>query len=282
MRLHRLALLVCGLLFLAGCQSAAPVNLTKAETALPVTTAANETSTKTATTASTIQTTRTTVTRKQTPAEWDKAQVLANYTEVMNAAKANKPAYCKIQYQSVPKAQRKADGFATTILEPFIDILFVTKAQAEKKPIVREAGSDMVDFPCVNAEKGCYVTDTKLLKSAKAEETASGIRLTLVFKSETNAEPYYASHKANSIGGVFEFARKADFDEALASMPIQDPQYDITYYDCTAVLDYDPAAGRILRLTQTTYGKAEASFAFLGGRNTLSFVVVDTTEITVN
>ncbi|MDR3345118.1 MAG: hypothetical protein LBT21_05970 [Oscillospiraceae bacterium] len=211
-----------------------------------------------------------------------KAEILAKYSAVMDKAKAEKIAFKKVQYQEVPQDKREASGAVTGILGSFIDQLFTGKAKAEKNPAIGAKGGDMNDFPVVNAAKGCYLTDVGLIKSASAKKLANGnTQLKITLKDEKNAQPYWSAKKGDSVGGVFDLARKEDFDETLASLPINDPYYDITYYDCTAVLEYD-ARGAFVRLEQTTYGLADAGFKTLlfGTPNTLKFVVVDITIIT--
>ncbi|MDR3314057.1 MAG: hypothetical protein LBS96_06325 [Oscillospiraceae bacterium] len=210
------------------------------------------------------------------------ADYLALYTEIMNTAKREKIAFKKVQYQEAPKEKRNANGRAVKILEPFLGVMFTSKDKAEKNPVIAPAGGSMEDFPVVQSEKGCYLTDASWVKSAGIKTLANGnTQLTLVLKDEKNAEPYWWTKRGNSLGGVFDFARKQDFDDALASMPIQNPQYDLNYYDCTAILEYN-RANKFVRLEQYTHGLAVASFTVLGGRNELQFVVDDTTVITVN
>jgi TolA-binding protein len=276
--------LTLGLLLLSACGAPEP-EPAAATTAAATTNTTTTTQIITTTQITTTQTSTTQETTTQTPATTKtalpqtNAQILAQYTEVMNRAKREKIRFTKVQYQDAPKAQREADGAAVKILEPFLGVLFTSEKDARKSPYV---GNDPAEFPVVQSEKGCYITDVNIIKSAKAEQLPGGnIRLTIVLKDQQNAQPYWAAHEANGIGGMFDLARKEDFDEALAGMPISDPQYNLTYYDCTAVLEYNPASGLPVNLYQTTYARAEASFAFLGGRNSLRFVVVDKTEIQV-
>jgi hypothetical protein len=279
-------LLALGLLLLSACGAPEPVIAPTAATTAQSTTVTAIAPTTAPITA--VTTTQITTTEQTSATQIDttkpalpesKSEILAQYTDVMNRAKREKIRFTKVQYQDAPKAQREADGAAVKILEPFLGVLFTSEKDARKNPY---SGNDPAEFPVVQSEQGCYITDVNLIKSAKAEQLPGGnIRLTIVLRDQQNAQPYWAAHEGNGIGGMFDLARKEDFDEALASMPISDPQYNLTYYDCTAVLEYNPASGLPLNLNQTTYARAQASFAFLGGRNSLRFVVVDKTEIQV-
>jgi hypothetical protein len=293
--MKKLALLGAAfLLFLAGCAAPEPASATvtiverplrgttvpaAAQTAQAATqitqTEQAESNTAAATSA---QTAVTTVTESDLPQ--GKVAILEKYTAVMNKAKRERPSFSKIQYQDAPKTLREADGLATKILEPFIGLLFTAEKDARKNPY---NGNDPDEFPVVKSAKGCYITDARRVKSATAQRLPNGlVRLTIILIDQENAQPYWAAGEANGIGGMFDLARKEDFDAALQSMPIENPQYALHYYDCTAALEYDAENERAVRLDQTTYARAIASFSFLGKNNELRFVVVDKTEIRVN
>ncbi|MDR1408700.1 MAG: hypothetical protein LBJ12_00170 [Oscillospiraceae bacterium] len=210
-----------------------------------------------------------------------KAEILAQYTKIMNQAKAEKPAFTKIQYQDLPKDKRHADGLATSVLSQFIDQMFTSEKDARNNPTTHAKGNDMQDFPVVQSEKGCCLTDANLIKSATLTQNGGTRKIRIVLKDEKNAGPYWATKKGDSIGGIFDLARKEDLDDALKSIPvIREPQYSLTYYDCTAELEYDTATGHIISLKQTTHALADASFKMFS-KNTLDFVVDDYTIITV-
>ncbi|MDR0883465.1 MAG: hypothetical protein LBN05_02510 [Oscillospiraceae bacterium] len=210
-----------------------------------------------------------------------KAEILAKYTAILNQAKSEKPAFTKIQYQDLPKDKRHADGAATSLLSSFVDKLFTSEKDARSKPEVYGKGGDMQEFPVSKSAKGCYLTDTKLIKSAALAENNGIQKIRIVLNNQENPAPYWDSQRGNDIGGMFILPRQEDMNDVLKTLPLREPQYNLTYYDCTAELEYDASTGHIISLKLTTHALANASAILFIKRETMDFVVDDYTFITV-
>lgn len=223
-------------------------------TAVDETTADGETTLEGDTTAVGQTTTKAAVTEAGKPTTT--AEILAAYTDVMNYAKTVKPGYNKQEYQSLPKADQKMEGALIGLLLPLAENFMTLKENAEVED--RKAGGDMKWFPVAKASKGCLMTDTAVIKSAKCDELANGnYKITIVLKDEKNPEPYKEGQaKASSnTGNMFQPLSRAEIDDTIindktVSKVVKNVKYDLKYFDCTAVLEYNPKTKQIKTLNQ--------------------------------
>ncbi|NLX93639.1 MAG: hypothetical protein GXZ02_07220 [Clostridiales bacterium] len=184
------------------------------------------------------------------------AEILAAYTDVMNYAKTAKPAYNKKEFQSLPGEDQHMEGKVIGAILPVAET-FMTK---EKDAAVEDnkAGSDMKWFPVAKATKGCLLTDAGAIKSAKCDELANGnYKITIVLKDEKNPEPYKEGQaKASSnTGNMFQPLSRAEIDDTILNDNtvknlVKNVKYDLRYYNCIAVLEYNPKTKQIVSLDQ--------------------------------
>ena len=136
-------------------------------------------------------------------------------------------------------------------------------------------GTDMKWFPIYqHPTKGCTLTDVSKIKSAKCEVLSNGnYKITIVLKADINPEP--CDPKTGVIskgftGTMFSPLAKADIDNTLQNDPnvtkvVKDVEYSLKYYDCTAVLTYNPKNNHMVALNQymhvliTGFGKVLGS-----------------------
>jgi len=197
-----------------------------------------------------------------------KAEILALYTEVMNKAKEDKPAYKKYEYQEVPgdelnRVIKRGKGAVSAALA-VANTLMTSESKAKASPEVSAKGSDMRWFPVYNNARGCLVTDTGAIKSASCEKLANGnYKITITLYEEQDPEPAgSASVAPSNTGGMFYPLSKADIDATIESLPgVTVDYYGFFMHDCTAVLEFDPATKHIVYLDQTMTARVE-----MGGR----------------
>ena len=176
----------------------------------------------------------------------------------MNNAKSKKPGFTKNEYQVLPENERKVGG-AVKYLLPLAD-LFMTKKDAKKATQVIAKGENMNSFPVKNATKGCMLTNTGAIKSAKCDVLSNGnYKITIILNDEMNPEPYKSGQaKASSnTGNMFSPLGKSDIDNELKNngtvkRVIKEANYSLKYRNCTATLEYDPKTNHIVSLKQYT------------------------------
>jgi len=197
-----------------------------------------------------------TVVKPSTP-----AQMLAAYTTVMNKAKISKPAFKKLEYQALP-ANKINVTQAGKIITPLLKLagrFMTTEAQAKENPGVYAKGNDMRQFPVKYSSKGCLLKDAGAIKSAVWTKLSNGnYQIKIVLNSETNPEHYQSGTTAPSkTGSMFYPLSKSDVNPELGKWyvkaVISNARYSLKYYNCTAVLVYNPKTNRVVTLNQDTY-----------------------------
>ena len=190
-------------------------------------------------------------------------ECLEIYTKVMNKAKADKPAYTKVEYQELPsdansRVISEGSGLVGTLLN-LVDSLGImtSKEAAEADPEVKEAGSDMRWFPVYKCEKGCYLTDVSAIKSYKYEDLGGDkAKVTIVLNDEQNPEPMAegASSSPSNTGAMFSPLAKADIDNTInggaVSAVIKNVTFSLTYHDCTAIIVYNTKTNELISVEQ--------------------------------
>jgi len=183
-----------------------------------------------------------------------KAEILAAYTEIMNYAKTAKPAFKKIEYQVLPADKRNFDSGIVNTLLKLASGFMVSEEEAREKPEDNQKGGSMRWFPVYKCDKGCLLTDTSVIKSADCVKLSNGnFKITIVLKEEKNAEPYNETTKScpSFTGKMFSPLAKADIDKEVKGISvIKRADYSLKYYDCKAVLVYNPANKHIVTLDQ--------------------------------
>ena len=229
------------------------------------TTAAQGTTSENTTAAETTAVGETTTVPGETGAETTQAgkpttaaQILAAYTDVMNYAKTVKPAYNKQEFQTLPKEDQHMDGAVIGYLLPQAERFMTKEADANIED--NKAGSDMKWFPVAKADKGCLLTNASAIKSATCDELSNGnYKITIILNDEHNPEPYKTGDtKATSnTGNMFQPLAKSEIDNTLQTdstikaLITTAVKYDLRYYNCTAVVEYNPKTKQIVNLSQT-------------------------------
>lgn len=189
------------------------------------------------------------------------AEILAAYRDVLNLAKSSKVGYEKSEWQVLPKEKRNFDGTVINMLLPVAGLFMTSEKDAKgKKHENNPKGTDMKWFPIYqHPTKGCTLTDVSKIKSAKCEVLSNGnYKITIVLKADINPEP--CDPKTGVIskgftGTMFSPLAKADIDNTLQNDPnvtkvVKDVEYSLKYYDCTAVLTYNPKTNHMVDLYQ--------------------------------
>jgi hypothetical protein len=243
------------------------------------TTAAGETTTAAGETTAAIGETTTAVPVTAFPTT--KAQILAAYTTVMNKAKVDKPAYNKVEFQALPKADQHMDGAVISAILP-LATSFMTQekdATVENNP----KGSDMKWFPVGKSTKGCLLTNVNAIKTATCVKLANGdYKITIILKDEVNPEPYSSGPTAPSyVGAMFDPIERASIDDTLkndstVNKVVKDVNFSLTYQNSTAVLEYNPKTNQVVTLNQNMYTFIDIQ----SGKVLLLFTAVGTAVLT--
>lgn len=187
----------------------------------------------------------------------DTAAILAKYTEVMNKAKTDSPGYQKIEWQTIPAEKAQFEGKVFNTLLPLIGNFFKDEETAKASPEIKEKGASMEWFPIYSNEKGCLLTDASTIKTATCTELPDGnVKITIVMNDELNSEPPGAAATCSSaVGSIctpIEIATVKDTlqNDGAIKLVARNINFDLTYYDCTTELVYNPANNQIVSLDQ--------------------------------
>ena len=218
------------------------------------------------------------------------AEILAAYRDVLNLAKSSKVGYEKSEWQTLPKDKRNFDGFVINAALPVAELFMTSEKDAKgSKHENNPKGTDMKWFPIYqHPTKGCTLTDVSKIKSAKCEVLSNGnYKITIVLKADINPEP--CDPKTGVIskgftGTMFSPLAKADIDNTLQNDPnvtkvVKDVEYSLKYYDCTAVLTYNPKNNHMVALNQYMHVLITGSGKVLGSKFNGSAVLDNFLEI---
>jgi len=184
------------------------------------------------------------------------AQILAAYTEVMNKAKTEKPAYKKLEFQALPKDKQNMEGAIISAILP-VGESFMDKEEDAKVEDNAKL-SDMKWFPVPKSTKGCMLTNANAIKTAKCDELANGnYVITIVLNDEMNPEPFKEGDtKATSnTGNMFNPLARSEIDNTIlndktVNKIVKNVTFDLKYYNCTAILEYNPKTSQIVKVEQ--------------------------------
>lgn len=183
--------------------------------------------------------------------------ILAKYSEILNNAKASKPAFKKIEWQAIPEEKAQFEGAVFGKILPLASNFFKTEEDAKASPEYMEKGGTMEWFPIYHNDKGCMLTDASVIEHATCTELADGnVKIVIELKDEVNSEPPKSAPTCESyIGSMFTPIEMAEVRNTLQTDPtikfiIKDVDFELTYYDCVAELTYNPATNEIVELDQ--------------------------------
>lgn len=211
------------------------------------------------------------------------AEILARYTLVMDKAKADGPAHKKVEYQAIPEDKVNFEGGVFNKILPLASLFFTTEEDARANPELREKGGDMYWFPIYKVQKGCLLTDVSKIKDAKCEKLPDGnVKITLVLNDELNPEPPAegATSCDNAVGSVFTPIMMADVhntlkNDAAVKFVVKDVDFELTYYDCTAELVFNPETNEIVSLDQYMHILINIKSGKVVGMNAVGTAVLD-------
>lgn len=218
------------------------------------------------------------------------AEILAAYRDVLNLAKSSKVGYEKSEWQTLPKDKRNFDGFVINAALPVAELFMTSEKDAKgSKHENNPKGTDMKWFPIYqHPTKGCTLTDVSKIKSAKCEVLSNGnYKITIVLKEDVNPEPCNPTTGVipkGFTGTMFSPIAKADVDNTLKNDPrvtkvVKDVEYSLKYYDCTAVLTYNPKNNHMVALNQYMHVLITGSGKVLGSKFNGSAVLDNFLEI---
>lgn len=183
--------------------------------------------------------------------------ILAKYSEVLNNAKASKPAFKKVEWQAIPEEKAQFEGTVFSKILPLASNFFKTEEDAKSAPEYMEKGGTMEWFPIYHNDKGCMLTDASAIENASCTELPDGnVKIVIELKDEFNSEPPKSAPTCDSyVGSMFTPIEMAEVRNTLTTDPtikfiIKDVDFELTYYDCVAELTYNPATNEIVVLDQ--------------------------------
>ena len=184
-------------------------------------------------------------------------EILAKYSEVLNNAKASKPAFKKIEWQAIPEEKAQFEGKVFSKILPLASHFFKDEATARANPEAKAKGESMEWFPIYQNEKSCMLTDASVIESATCTELADGnVKIVIELKDEYNSEPPGSASTCDSyVGSMFTPIEMAEVRTTLTTDPtikfiIKDVDFELTYYDCVAELTFNPETNQIVELDQ--------------------------------
>lgn len=187
----------------------------------------------------------------------DAAEILAKYTELMNKAKTDSPGFNKVEYQAIPPEKAQFEGKIFNTILPIAGNFFKDEETARANPETKLKGEPMEWFPIYHNEKGCLLTDVSKIKSASCTELPDGnVKITIVMNDEVNSEPPGAAPTcASSVGSIctpieMQTVRDTLENDGAVKFIVRNIDFDLTYYDCTVDLVYNPANNQLVSLDQ--------------------------------
>ncbi len=187
----------------------------------------------------------------------DTAEILAKYTELMNKAKTDSPGFNKVEYQNIPPEKAQFEGKVFNTLLPLVGNFFKDEETARSNPEIKLKGESMEWFPIYSNEKGCLLTDASKIKSASCTELPDGnVKITIVMNDELNSEPPGAAATCDSaVGSIctpieMQTVRDTLQNDGAIKLVARNIDFELTYYDCTAELVYNPQNNQLVSLDQ--------------------------------
>lgn len=180
-----------------------------------------------------------------------KAEILALYTETLNKAKSEKPAYKKVEFQEI--TEKNFDGKAVNTVLSLASKFMITEEKAKKNPEIHEKGADVTYFPVYEGSAGCLIAPENAedaIESASCKQLGDGnYELVITLKEETDPEPLESYH-----GQMFSPLSRKVIDTELNNLKVVKTEYySILYHDCTATLVVNPETLEIVSLKQRMY-----------------------------
>lgn len=181
------------------------------------------------------------------------------YVELMQKAKADKPAYSMIYYLEAPgdkdnrgfviEDDELRELFEELMEDAFKDFelgdaeLNISREDALKEKKVSPKGSNMQSFPLIGHQEAVIPFEHKILKDASLTELSNGNKqLKIVINNEKNPLPLEEAAEKGSYTSLM-FQPMGDIEEFMP-----DASIDYYHFDCAAIIEYNPATKEIVNL----------------------------------
>lgn len=198
--------------------------------------------------------------------------------------KAAKPAYRRIEYQTMPEEYRNFGSVLNAGLK-IAEGMITTKEKAEQDPSVHNQGDDPGNIPIRDNVKGCLLTDASKIKTASCRDNGDGtatLMIELIDESNPKPVPAGATSTEFYTSAMFFPMDQAGIDDIINKFSgiATLNSLDLVYTGCTVTCVFDTASKKIRSLTyvEPVDIKADVKAAFIP--ITGSVRVVDTMEIT--
>ncbi len=196
-----------------------------------------------------------------------KDDIVKIYADLMNKAKADAPAFKKVEYQELPDGPENrvmaegsaeaGDAAVNKMLDFVTDLgVFVPEKDARANPYVHAKGdADMSRFPVFDRPKGSYLTDGNGIDTFEYKLLDNGnVRMKFVLVEEDNPEPVAENSDVapSYTGAVFSPMSKARIDgtvyHPIVTVFAKDIKYSLRYHDCAVVVEFNPHTREITYL----------------------------------
>ena len=201
------------------------------------------------------------------------ADILTEYTAVMNDLKASAPGFTKTRWQDLPADKQSLGGLGGLVL-PIIE-KHVTGKDAKEAESFPSGNAD--ELPLLGSMHGCLLTDPTKIKNAYCEVLEDGyyqIVMTLVDEADPTPLSAGADSTSSAISSVFYPFSVQNMISSVASLALTDISF--LYTDCTVTLVYAPKSHQVRRVYMNMNIDVSAS----SGLGSISARIVDNTEYT--
>ena len=214
----------------------------------------------------------------------DNAGILTLYTKLVDEMKAAKPAYKKVEYQTLPEEHRNLGTVANAVMG-IAEGMITSKEKAEADPSIHNQGDDPNNIPIKDNAKGCLLTDAGKIKTASCKDNGDGTAtLVITLVDEDNPKPVDAGATSSQYhtSAMFFPMDQAGIDNIVEKFKavVTMNSLTLTYTECTVTCVFDTASQKVKTLTyvEPVDIKVDGKAVFIPING--SARLVDTMEIT--
>lgn len=214
----------------------------------------------------------------------DNAGILTLYTKLVDEMKAAKPAYKKVEYQTLPEEHRNLGTVANAVMG-IAEGMITSKEKAEADPSIHNQGDDPNNIPIKDNAKGCLLTDASKIKTASCKDNGDGTAtLVITLVDEDNPKPVDAGATSSQYhtSAMFFPMDQAGIDDIVDKFKavVTMNSLTLTYTECTVTCVFDTASQKVKTLTyvEPVDIKVDGKAVFIPING--SARLVDTMEIT--
>lgn len=214
----------------------------------------------------------------------DNAGILTLYTKLVDEMKAAKPAYKKVEYQTLPEEHRNLGTVANAVMG-IAEGMITSKEKAEQEASIHNQGDNPDNIPIKDNAKGCLLTDASKIKTASCKDNGDGTAtLVITLVDEDNPKPVDAGATSSQYhtSAMFFPMDQAGIDNIVEKFKavVTMNSLTLTYTECTVTCVFDTASQKIKTLTyvEPVDIKVDGKAVFIPING--SARLVDTMEIT--